>query len=96
MAPRSTVVLAPISTSSWMTTRPICGIALRPLGAGDKAEAVLADPGAAMDDDPIADQRVLDAGTRADIAVAADLAGLADDRVGRDDGAAADRDAAAR
>ena len=26
MAPRSTVVLAPISTSSWMTTRPTCGM----------------------------------------------------------------------
>src|SRR3982751_6106824 len=32
---------------------------LRAFGAADKAEAVLADPGAAMNDDAVADQRVL-------------------------------------
>src|SRR5690606_3248204 len=35
-APRSTVVFAPISTSFWMTTRPICGFFSRPFGPGRK------------------------------------------------------------
>ena len=61
MAPRSTVVLAPISTLSWMMTRPICGIRSGPRRPADEAETVLPDPGAAVDDDAIADQRALDA-----------------------------------
>src|SRR5437899_5501249 len=63
--------------------------ALRSLGAGHEAEAVLADPCAAMDDDAVADQSILDAGARTDVAVAADLAGAANDGVGRDDRAGA-------
>ena len=57
-----------------MTTRPICGMRSGPRGSADEAETVLADLGAAVDDDAVADQRILDGGARADEAVAADLA----------------------
>ena len=48
-----------------------------------------------MDDDAVADQRILQDGAGADMAVAADAAVAADDGIGRDDGAATDRDARA-
>ena len=57
-APRSTVVLAPISTSSSITTRPSCGTVWKPSGGDGEAEAVLADADAGIDVDPVADQRV--------------------------------------
>src|SRR6185312_2557735 len=57
---------------------------------GDEAKTVLADPGAAVDDDAIADERVLNTRARPDIAVAADLAGLSDGRIRGDDRAPAD------
>ena len=66
MLPRSIVVLAPISTSSWMMTRPTCGIFCVALRAGNIAVAVLADPHAGMDDDAVADQRMGDRGAGAD------------------------------
>ena len=90
LAPRSIVVLAPISTSSWMMTRPICATFRWPVGPMREAEAVLADADARMDDDAVADQRVLDDGVGADEAVAPDRHRLADDGAGRDDRAAAD------
>ena len=55
-APRSMVVLAPISTSSPMMTRPICGTFRWPFGAHGEAEAVLADAHAGVDDDAVADE----------------------------------------
>ncbi len=67
----------------------------RSLIAENIAEAVLADAGAAVDEDAIADERVQDAGAGADEAVAADPAAGADDGVGRDYGSAADGGAAA-
>ena len=51
-------VLAPISTSSWMMTRPTCGTLRWPARAHQIAEAVLADAAAGMDDDAVADQRM--------------------------------------
>ena len=56
LAPRSMVMPAPISTSSWMITRPICGTLRWPRAPEREAEAVLADTSARMNDDPIADQ----------------------------------------
>ena len=41
-------------------------------GAHGEAEAVLADPHAGMDDDPVADERVGDGRERPDVAIAAD------------------------
>ena len=89
-APRSTVELAPISTSSWMMTRPICGTLRCPRRAHGEAEAVLADAHARMDDHPVADEGVGDGRQRADVAVAADGDAIADDRAGGDARAAAD------
>ena len=58
--------------------------------AGREAEPVLPDGDARMDDDAVADQRVLDDGVGADEAIAPDRYRLADDGAGRDDCAAAD------
>src|SRR5215470_190013 len=55
-----------------------------------KAEAVLSDGAAGVDDDAIADQRMHDRGARPDGAIAADAHVLADDRARADDGATAD------
>ena len=96
LAPRSIVTPAPISTSSWMMTRPICGTLRWPRGAEREAEAVLPDMRARMDDHPVADQRRHDRRRRADRAVAADAHLRADDRVGADHRAGADLGAAAR
>ena len=70
--PRSIVVLAPISTSSWMMTRRDLRDLLMPARRRQIAEAVLADARAGMDDHAVADQRVNDRGAGADRAVAAD------------------------
>ena len=43
-------VLAPISTSSWMMTRPTCGTLRWPLALHHEAEPVLPDAAAGMDD----------------------------------------------
>ena len=84
IAPRSIVVLAPISTSSWMMTRPTCGTLPWPPAARQIAEAVLPDARAGMDDDAVADQRVDDGRARADGAIAADPHVRADHGVGAD------------
>ncbi len=58
----------------------------------DEAVAVLPDAAAGMDQDVVADQRKLDGGTGADIAVAADPHVGPDHRAGADHGARADLD----
>ncbi len=73
-APRSTVELAPISTLSWMTHAADLRNALGAGRAGGKAETVLADPGAGVDDDLVAGKRRLNGCAGADVAVTADLA----------------------
>ena len=96
LPPRSIVVLAPISTLSWMMTRPSCGTLTWPLGARLVAKAVLPDVAAGVHDDAVADQRMHDRGARPDRAVAADLHVRPDHRVGADHGARADRRRAGR
>ena len=85
--PRSTVLLAPISTSSCSSTRPSCGTVRNPRTGDRKAEAFLSDPRAGIDIDPVAENRMTDAGMRADPAVAAEHDAAADHR-GRTDAAA--------
>ena len=53
-------------------TRPICGIFEIAFAVHHEAEAILADPAAGMNDDPIADQGIADRRARADRAVAPD------------------------
>jgi len=60
------------------------------LRGGQIAKTVLANARAGMDDDAIADQRMLDRHTGADGAVAADAHARPDDRAGRDHRAGAD------
>ena len=85
-AARSMVVLAPISTSSSMTTVPTCGIlSWRPSASAREAEAVAADHGAVLHDHAIADHDAL-----------ADRHVRVQQAVGADDGAGADRDVASR
>src|SRR6185312_14257644 len=69
--------------------------AFGPAGTADEAEALAPDAGAAVDDDAIADERTLDTGIGADIAVAPNLRIGRDDGVGADDGAGADGNARA-
>ncbi len=57
-APRSTQLLAPISTSSWMITRPDLRHLQVALGAHGEAEAVLADLTPGVQNDTVADQGV--------------------------------------
>ena len=75
--PRSIVVLAPISTSSPMSTRPSCGTLSWPARraspvAEREAEAVLADPRAGVDHDPGADQAMAQGRAGPDHAVGAE------------------------
>ena len=89
-APRSMVVQAPISTSSWMMTRPSCGILTWPVGADGKAEARLADLRAGQDQHLVADIGVADGDIAADLAILADGDAAADHRVRADARAVAD------
>ena len=82
IAPRSTVVLAPISTSSSITTRPSCGTDMEAVRRDREPETLLADAGAGVDVDPIADQRMRQRSMRADPDIAADLNAVADHRHG--------------
>ena len=90
VAPRSMVELAPISTSSWMMTRRVWRIFLMSVRSRQIAEAVLADTDTRMDDDAIADQRMLDGRAGADRTVAADANTRPDHRTNRDHRAGAD------
>ncbi len=90
LAPRSIVLLAPISTSSWMMTRPDLRHLQMPLRAHGEAEAVLADADAGMKDHPVAEKGVRDGGVGADGAIPADPDAGADDRMRADEAAGAD------
>ena len=93
-APRSIVVLAPISTSSWTITRPTCGT-LRWLRAHGEAEPVLAEPRPGCRITRLPSSAWLQGGPGADRAVAADAHARADHRVGADHRAGADLGAGA-
>src|SRR5690606_17674052 len=60
------------------------------LRAHGEAEAILADPYAGVQNDPVANESMGDGGSRADVAVTADGAAIADDSPGGYDGAAPD------
>ena len=91
-AGRSIVELAPISTSSSMTTSAVLrDLQMRAVGLLREPEAVAADHGAVVQDDAVADDHALaDRDVRVDDAVVADPGAGADDDVGIDDGAGAD------
>ena len=82
--PRSIVVLAPTSTSSSRITRPSCGTREEAVRRDGEAEALLADARAGIDIDPRAEQRVRQAGMRADAAVGAEHHPVADHRARAD------------
>ena len=94
-APRSTVELAPISTSSPMSTRPICGTLTWPLAlmAKPNPSCPMRTPGWMMTPLPIDGVRQCRAG--ADVAVAADHDPEADHGTGGNRRARADRGFAA-
>ncbi len=82
--PRSIVLLAPISTSSPISTRPSCGTLRWPRCAEREAEAVLPDPHARVDHHPLADQAMAEGRAGADHAVRAEPDAGADHRIGAD------------
>ena len=91
-AGRSTVVFAPSSTSSSMTTvADLRNLLVRAVAATDEAVAVAADDDAILQDDAIAERDALaDRHVRMDDAVGADARAGADGDVGIDNRAVAD------